>query len=103
MSLHAVWRMPNNFPAFDDDNILKPKRPSFDPDLVELSRQELGKRTSYDEANIGATMRRNSIRKSLQRLTMLKDNQEIYADSARQLSSLIHPDETEWTEQEMSA
>ena len=77
MSLYAVLRMPNAFPASQKTFTDAPQiagsmdagEVKVEPaDLVELSRPELGRRTSYDETNTSAAMRRSSIGKSIQGL-----------------------------------
>ena len=62
MGLYVVLRMPNSFP------ILKQEPSALEADLVELSLEELGRRTSYDETNLSAALRRSSLRNSLQAL-----------------------------------
>merc|ERR1712226_554118 len=62
--------MPNQFPSLTADKIRRSSVcndfGSIDPsDLVELTPQEMGRRTSYDEPNEVASQRRKSIRTSL--------------------------------------
>ena len=93
MSLYAVLRMPSSFPTLHNGTSLE----AVDPDLVELSSHEMGRRTSYDETNISAALRRSSIRQSIQGLGLgANKNAAVssveFAGGSRRLSALIHPD-----------
>mmetsp|Transcript_11220 Transcript_11220/g.24297 ORF Transcript_11220/g.24297 Transcript_11220/m.24297 type:complete len:771 (-) Transcript_11220:263-2575(-) len=88
--LIAIWNMPNAF-VVDEKKIAKE---GIDPDLVELTPQEMGKRDSYDEQNILVSRRRLSISASMKSLGITQEEIKRAEDSAmvesrRQLSALV--------------
>ncbi|CAB9516352.1 Sodium/proline symporter [Seminavis robusta] len=102
MSLYAVLRMPNKFPSLAEDSVLEQPGLIIDPDLVDMSNEEMGRRGSYDEPNTMASQRRSSIRKSLQGLGMVGSHEMRHSsrhlpsnDSVKHLHKLVQDDETE--------
>lgn len=85
----AVLRMPNEFPDNDDESRLQ----GLDVDTLELTKEEMGLRQSYDARNNSILQRRQSVRKSLQELginqTEQKSSTTLPQDSRRRLSELI--------------
>ena len=66
--LIAIYNMPDQFPV----NEKKIETEGIDPNLVEMTREELGKRTSYDEQNILIHRRRSSISQTMDELGLTK-------------------------------
>jgi hypothetical protein len=70
--LAAIFRMPDNFPT-DEEKIVKE---GIDPNLVEMTQEEMNKRTSYDATNELIMRRRSSISQSMRDLGLLGDGVE---------------------------
>ena len=62
--LVAIYQMPNQFPV-DEEKIVKE---GIDPDIVEMTQEEMGQRTSYDEPNELIQRRRTSISQTMDEL-----------------------------------
>ena len=98
MSFYAVLGMPNAFPSNSQQKQLlmatSQEVPELSPivvdpaNVMELSREEMGRRTSYDETNSSAVLRRNSVRKSLSGILRTSTNSNnIRQDSYRNNSN----------------
>jgi Na+/proline symporter len=85
--LDALWKMPNHFPV-DEKRI---EHEGIDPDLVELTLYEKGRRTSYDEQNILVNSRRSMISASMKNLGLDKlPSEDLESTSSRRrLSALV--------------
>lgn len=87
--LLAIFRMPDNFPV-DEEKIAKE---GIDIDLVEMTKEEMNKRTSYDETNELITRRRSSIALTMQELGLLEEKPQekkefVPTPNQRRLSAL---------------
>ena len=86
--LIAIMRMPDDFPV-DEKKI---ETEGIDPDLVEMTREEMGQRKSYDEQNVLIHRRRSSISQTMDELGLTRSEQmEVSARSTpsqRRLSAL---------------
>ncbi|KAL7547566.1 hypothetical protein ACHAWF_010859 [Thalassiosira exigua] len=85
--LDAIWKTPNHFPV-DEKRI---EQEGIDPDLVELTLYEKGRRTSYDEQNLLVCSRRSMISTSMKNLGLDKLPSEDLESTAsrRRLSALV--------------
>lgn len=86
----TVNNMPNAFPLNED----KIGNEGIDPDLVELTLREKGKRTSYDNANVLIQSRRNTISQIMLEIGMSVTDVETgpsvdVSKSRRRLSALV--------------
>lgn len=63
--LVAIYFYPNEFPTIDEKVI---ETEGIDPDLVEMTPQEMGRRSAYDETNILIHKRRSSISATMDEL-----------------------------------
>jgi len=71
--LVAIYKMPGEF-AIDD---IKLKKEGIDPNLVEMTHEELGHRSSYDETNTLIQLRRSSISQTMDELNFTAKNEEM--------------------------
>lgn len=62
---------------------------------MELSKEELGRRSSHDGTNESAALWRSFNKRSLRSLGLGGGSSEMDAGAARQMRGLIHPDDTE--------
>lgn len=83
--LFITYQMPNDYPK-DEEMIAKE---GIDPDLVEMTREEMGRRTLYDEQNTLIHHRHSTIEKSMKDLGM------ILADEPKREEALLI-DEPHW-------
>ena len=60
----GLWYTPSEFPV-DEASI---GRAGMDPDVVELTQKEMGRRLSYDEKNLLAIQRQSSIQSRMSEL-----------------------------------
>jgi solute:Na+ symporter, SSS family len=60
----AIYKMPDEFPVDE----VKIEQEGIDTDLVELTPEEMGRRTSYDEPNVLILRRRSSIQQTMEEL-----------------------------------
>jgi hypothetical protein len=84
--LAGIYKMPNQFPI-DEKKI---EKDGIEPDLVEMTREEMGCRTSQDEQNILIHRRRSTISETMEELG-LKRSELMEAPSTlsqRRLSAL---------------
>eukprot|EP00804_Cyclotella_cryptica_P007116 CCRYP_014519-RA/>CCRYP_014519-RA protein AED:0.38 eAED:0.38 QI:182/1/1/1/1/1/2/59/302 len=86
----ATKNMPNKF-AVDAETI---EKEGIDPDLVELTLREKGRRTSYDERNISVSRRRSTISKAMDEVRMAAEHTKLEEDSEtmrsrRRISALV--------------
>ncbi|KAL7554436.1 hypothetical protein ACHAWF_017879 [Thalassiosira exigua] len=91
--LLAIWKMPNHF-KIDKKKI---EREGINPDLVELTPKEKGRRASYDGQNSLISSRRRAISASMKNLGKSTASDEEWQETTAsrvKLSSLIFPPDT---------
>jgi len=90
--IYAIYKIPNDFPLDDEATIAKK---GVDVNIVHLTPQEMGRRSSYDEQNVLIHRRRSSISSTMSDMGIhLKPPAESAADdsspSHKRLSSLVY-------------
>lgn len=92
--LYAIYQYPNEYFTPDEKKI---ETEGIDPDLVELTREEMGRRTSYDEQNVLVQRRKSSIVATMEELGLTKEmdieeekaTRRMSTPSQRKLVSLV--------------
>eukprot|EP00978_Attheya_sp_CCMP212_P006957 scaffold16242_cov55-Attheya_sp.AAC.4 len=88
--LGAVASIPNEFPI----DRKKIEMEGIDPNMVPLTNEELGRRSSYDEVNLGIRNRRSSIANNMRSRGLSLVKPDPYADlpAKRNLSNMVSSD-----------
>ena len=84
--LVAIYKMPDEFPIDE----LKIEKEGIDPDLVEMTKEELGRRTVYDEQNELIHRRRSSISQEMHKLGLTESNRRLMEQQFRPNPSQRH-------------
>ena len=84
--LAAIEKMPDEFPI-DEKKI---EQEGINPDLVEMTREELGRRTSYDERNILIHRRRSTISQEMDKLGLTESKRRLLEMQYRASPSQRH-------------
>jgi len=89
--LMAVYKIPNDYPIDDETTIAKK---GVDVDLVQLTPQEMGRRTSYDEQNVLLYKRRSTIANTMEEMGLNKQEETASEEAAsphqKRLSNLVY-------------
>jgi Na+/proline symporter len=89
--LMAVYKIPNDYPIDDETTIAKK---GVDVDLVQLTPQEMGRRTSYDEQNVLLYKRRSTIANTMEEMGLNKQEETAAEEAAsphqKRLSNLVY-------------
>jgi hypothetical protein len=85
--LAGIYKMPDKFPI----NEKKIEKDGIEPDLVEMTREEMGRRASYDEQNILIHRRRSSISQTMEELGLTRSElmEANSSPSQRKLAALV--------------
>ena len=89
----SVQNMPSAFPV-DKEKI---EKEGIDPELVELTLREKGKRTSYDDTNLLIQSRRESISQIVQELGLSVTGAPDVSKSQRIIDAMMKAEEVEKT------
>jgi hypothetical protein len=85
--LYAVYDFPDEYHTPDEKEI---ETEGIDPDLVELTMEEMGRRTSYDETNVLVQRRKSSIIATMEELGMKQEStRRMSTPTERKLVALV--------------
>jgi hypothetical protein len=90
--LVAIYNIPGDFPMDDESTIAKD---GVDVDLVQLTPQEMGRRSCYDEQNLLLYQRRSSIASTMEAMGLLNKQEQaaeeaVFSPYQKRLSNLVY-------------
>ncbi len=87
--LVGVYKVPRDFPMLDENEVGKK---GVDVDTVDLTPKEYGRRSSYDEPNVGIRQRRSTISNTMAELGIHQEKAQEDMSQFKRLSTLVYQD-----------